>query len=323
MNERLEARRRVAVPAAAMALIVSLIGGLLVLMMPVEQPAKVALKPIPPAIPSAPAPAPEESSTDLSMFGFGGSGADLSTQDLSTPDTSGNMYADAAGLTPGAAGGLPAFELPAATDLPAGTPIDWEALVAPLVEAQANAQAAGIAGSITGSTVGAVTSVINSAAIIIGDLLIFAAITPNGPNILDGLQGALATAVPAAAAAAAAAGLPPIPVPADLTGLSAAFAAAAGAPPLGVPVLPQLPPLPTPEQFAASVAGLSALGALPALPPLTLPGLPPPPGLPQLPRPEDVVGGVVGGAIAIGIGGAILGALFQPPSITRMLGLPF
>ena len=36
MNERLEARRRVAVPAAAMALIVSLIGGLLVLMMPVK-----------------------------------------------------------------------------------------------------------------------------------------------------------------------------------------------------------------------------------------------------------------------------------------------
>ena len=318
MNERLEARRRVAVPAAAMALIVSLIGGLLVLMMPVEQPAKVALKPIPPTIPSAPAEQPEESSTDLSMFGFGGSGADLST-----PDTSGNMYADAAGLTPGAAGGLPAFELPAATDLPAGTPIDWEALVAPLVQAQADAQAAGVAGSITGSTVGAVTSVLNSAAIIIGDLLIFAAITPNGPIILDGLQGALTTAVPAAAAAAAAAGLPQIPLPPDLTGLSAAFAAAAGAPPLGVPALPQLPPLPTPEQFAASVAGLSALGALPALPPLTLPGLPPPPGLPQLPRPEDVVGGVVGGAIAIGIGGAILGALFQPPSITRMLGLPF
>ena len=84
-----------------------------------------------------------------------------------------------------------------------------------------------------------------------------------------------------------------------------------------------LPPLPTPEQLAASLAGLSALGALPGLPPLVLPGLPPPPGFPQLPRPEEVVGGVVGGAIAIGVGGLILGALFPPPSITRMLGLPF
>ncbi|MCE9516268.1 MAG: hypothetical protein K8R24_10125 [Mycobacterium sp.] len=315
MNERLEARRRVAVPATAMALIVSLIGGLLVLMLPAAPPPKVALKPIPPAIPAAPAPAPEQSSTDLSMFGFGDSGADLST-----PDTSGNMYADAAGFTPGAAG---AFQLPAGPDLPAGTPIDWAALVAPLIKAQADAQAAGVAGSITGSSVGAVTSVLNSAAIIIGDLLIFAAITPNGPNILNGLQGALVSAMPAAAAAAAAAGLPQIPIAPDLTGLSAAFAAAAAAPPLGVPSLPALPPLPTPEQFAASVAGLSALGALPALPPLVLPGLPPPPGLPQLPRPEEVVGGVVGGAVAIGVGGLILGTLFQPPSITRMLGLPF
>jgi hypothetical protein len=80
--------------------------------------------------------------------------------------------------------------------------------------------------------------------------------------------------------------------------------------------------MPTPEQFAASVAGLSALGALPALPPLALPGLPTP-GMPQLPRPEEVVGGVVGGAVAIGVGGIILGTLFPPPSITRMLGMPF
>jgi hypothetical protein len=99
--------------------------------------------------------------------------------------------------------------------------------------------------------------------------------------------------------------------------LSAAFAAAAGAPPLGVPAPPALPPLPTPEQLAASLAGLSALGALPALPPFTLPVMP------QLPRAEDVVGGVVGGAIAIVVGGAILGTIFRPPSITRMLGMPF
>jgi hypothetical protein len=45
--------------------------------------------------------------------------------------------------------------------------------------------------------------------------------------------------------------------------------------------------------------------------------------MPQLPRPEEVVGGVVGGAVAIGVAGVILGTLFPPPSITRMLGMPF
>lgn len=316
MNDQLKARRRVVVPAAAMALIVSLIGGLLVLMLPAKEPAKVALKPIPPSapsVPSVPASPSAGPATDLSMFGFGNSGADLST-----PDTSGNMYASSGGFTPGPVGGLPAFQVPS---MPAAQPIDWNALLEPLVQNYINAQAANVAGSVTGSVTGAVASLLNSAAVIVGDLIIFAAYTNSGPNILGQMQGALATIIPAAAASAMAAGLPPFPAPPDLTGLAAAFAAASAAPPLGVPALPALPALPTPEQLAAGLAGLSALGALPALPAI---GLPPLPGVPQLPRPEEVVGGVVGGAIAIGVGGLILGALLPPPpSITRMLGLPF
>jgi hypothetical protein len=207
---------------------------------------------------------------------------------------------------------LPSAQLPEAAAFPAGPAFDWNALLAPLVAAQANAQAANVAGPIVGGAVG----LANSAAIVLGDLILFAALANNGGPLLAALQNTLAS--PAVASM-----LATMPAPLDLSGLNAAFAAAAATPPLGVPAPPALPSLPTPEQFAASLAGLSALGALPALPPLGLPGLPPPPGMPPLPRPEDVVGGVVGGAVAIGVGGLILGTLFPPPSITRMLGMPF
>ena len=62
-----------------------------------------------------------------------------------------------------------------------------------------------------------------------------------------------------------------------------------------------------------------ALPALPALPAIGLPQLPPPPGLPT---PDQVAVGIgVGvGLLAVPV---VLGALFPPPSITRMLGLPF
>jgi hypothetical protein len=166
-------------------------------------------------------------------------------------------------------------------------------------------------------------------AVVLGDLILFAAYTSNGQPLLAALENTLAA--PAAAAAAGTALMANMPALPDLSGLTAAFAAAAAAPPFGVPTLPAppdlsglatalvaagaVPPvgLPTPDQIAAALA-------LPALGGLALPLLP---DLPQLPRPEDVVGGVVGGAVAIGVTGLILGAIFQPPSLTRMLGLPF
>lgn len=317
MNERLEARRRFVVIATTISLVLSLIGGSMVLLLRGESaPGPVALKPLEPAPPPPPAPSPapepEPSSgpTDLSMFGFGDS-ADVMATDTSSTD----MYADSAAFTPGGGGGLPMLSLPPAPALPATAPIDWGAAVAPLIQALANAQAANVAGSITGSVVGSVTSVLSTAAVVVGDLLLFAAISNNGPNILGQLQDVLATAIPAATAAALAAGVPQLPAVPDLTGLTAAFAAAAAVPPIGVPALPQLP---TPEQLAAGLAGLGALAALPALPAIA------PPQLPQLPRPDEVVGGVVGGVIALGVVGLILGALApKPPSITQMLGLPF
>ena len=314
-------RRAIVTAGTAVALVVSLIGGTLALLFSGgPRPTTTALKPLEPpasaqAIAPEPAP-PTDGQTDLSMFGLGDSSVS------SMADTSGGSVAQS-GFTPGASAALPPLpplQLSNAPVMSAVPAFDWNALLAPLVAAQANAQAANVAGSIIGATVG----LANSAALILGDLILFAAYTSNGQPLLTALQNTLAA--PAAAAAAGSAmiaNMPSLSALPDLSGLTAAFAAAAAAPPFGVPSPLVLPPLPTPEQLAASVAGLSALGALPGLPPLVLPGLPPPPGFPQLPRPEEVVGGVVGGAIAIGVGGLILGALFPPPSITRMLGLPF
>jgi len=314
-------QRAMLTAGTAVTLVVSLIGGTLALLFSGgPRQSTTALKPLEPPVSAQviePEPAPSTGGqadlstggqTDLSMFGLGDSSVS------SMADTSGGSVAQS-GFTPSASNALPPlpmFQPPSAAAMPAVPVFDWDALLAPLVAAQANAQAANVAGPIIGGTVG----LVNSAALILGDLILFAAYTSNGQPLLTALQNTLAA--PAAATAAGTAlmanmqSLSALP---DLSGLTAAFAAAAAAPPLGVPSPPALPPLPTPEQFAASLAGLSALGALP--------GLPPPPGLPQLPRPEDVVGGVVGGAIAIGVGGLILGALFPPPSITRMLGLPF
>jgi len=309
-------RRRAMVTAGtAVSLVLSLIGGTLALLFAGgPQQSSTALKPLEPPV-SAPAvePEPAPSAGGLSMFGLGDSTVS------SMADTSGGGVAQS-GFTPSASGALPALQLPAAAALPVLPAFDWNALLAPLVAAQANAQAANVAGSVIGGSVG----LANSFALVLGDLILFAAYTSNGQPLLAALQNTLAAPAAAAAAGTAlVANMPPLPALPDLSGLTAAFAAAAAAPPLGVPSPAALPPLPTPEQLAASVAGLSALGALPALPPVGLPGLPPLPGMPQLPRPEDVVGGLVGGAVAIGVGGLILGTLFQPPSITRMMGLPF
>ena len=320
-SDETKSRRRALVTAGtAVALVVSLIGGTLSLMFSGDpRPSTTALKPLEPpvsvqAIEPEPAPSTGDP-TDLSMFGLGDGPVS------STADTSGDVAQF--GFTPSGSAALPpppplpASQLPAASAFPAGPTFNWDALLAPLVAAQANAQAANVAGSIIGGSV----AIANSVALVLGDLILFAAFANNGQPLLTALQNTLAA--PAAATAAGSAMLGTLPAVPDLSGLNAAFAAAAAAPPLGVPSPLALPPLPTPEQLATSMTALSALGALPALPPLVLPGLPPPPGMPQLPRPEEVVGGVVGGAVAIGVGAIVLGTLFPPPSITRMLGMPF
>ena len=320
-SDETKSRRRALVTAGtAVALVVSLIGGTLSLMFSGDpRPSTTALKPLEPpvsvqAIEPEPAPSTGDP-TDLSMFGLGDGPVS------STADTSGDVAQF--GFTPSGSAALPplpplpASQLPAASAFPAGPTFNWDALLAPLVAAQANAQAANVAGSIIGGSV----AIANSVALVLGDLILFAAFANNGQPLRTALQTTLAA--PAAATAAGSAMLGTLPALPDLSGLNAAFAAAAAAPPLGVPSPLALPPLPTPEQLATSMTALSALGALPALPPLVLPGLPPPPGMPQLPRPEEVVGGVVGGAVAIGVGAIVLGTLFPPPSITRMLGMPF
>ncbi len=320
-SDATKSRRRAMVTAGtAASLVVSLVGGTLSLLFSGDpRPSTTALKPLePPVSVQAIEPEPSPSTggpTDLSMFGLGDGPVS------STADTSGDVAQF--GFTPSGSAALPplpplpASQLPAASAFPAGPTFNWDALLAPLVAAQANAQAANVAGSIIGGSV----AIANSVALVLGDLILFAAFANNGQPLLTALQNTLAA--PAAATAAGSAMLGTLPALPDLSGLNAAFAAAAAAPPLGVPSPLALPPLPTPEQLATSMTALSALGALPALPPLVLPGLPPPPGMPQLPRPEEVVGGVVGGAVAIGVGAIVLGTLFPPPSITRMLGMPF
>lgn len=325
-SDSTKSRRRALVTAGtAASLVVSLVGGTLSLLFSGEpHQSTTALKPLQPPV-SAPSiePEPAPSTGGLSMFGLGDSSANAMADSGSSASSTAGASSGIAGsgFTPSASAlpPLQSFQLPDGSAVPAGPAFDWDALLAPLVAAQANAQAANVAGSIIGGSVG----IANSVALVLGDLILFAAYTSNGQPLLSALQNTLdAPAAAAAAGTALLAGMPPVPALPDLSGLTAAFAAAAGTPPLGVPAPPALPPMPTPEQFAASVAGLSALGALPGLPPLALPGLPTP-GMPQLPRPEEVVGGVVGGAVAIGVGGIILGTLFPPPSITRMMGLPF
>lgn len=322
----MDRQRRTAVAlGTASALVLSLIGGSLVLLLD-EKPAKPATAALAPIEPPAPAPEPEpepdSAGADLSMFGFGSGGLDagalpISDTPVSSPPAEG--YGQVASI-PGAPGAVPAVALPELTqfpEFPAAPAFDWNAIVEPLVVAQANAQSANVAGSIVGTTVGATSATLNSAAVLAGDLILYAALSNNGQQVLTQLQSAL-SAVPAAAAlGAAGAQLPPPP---DLAGLTAAFAAAAAVPPpLGVPALPPAPQLPSPDQvfsgLAISAAALPALGAGLQLPPP-----------PQLPRPEDVVGGVAGGIVALAIAGAVLGgigAIFQPPSLTRMMGLPF
>ena len=296
-------RRRGFVLGAAATSVLSLLGGIIFLLFSGQTPTQPApLKPrsTPSTVASAP-PAAEapDSSGDL----LGAMGANFS--DVASGGapglTSGQGGAPLGGV-PLSGSSVPSLELPQA---PA---VDWDKLLAPSVQAQQDAIAAGLTGAIAGPAVNAVSSGFNSSAILLGDIILYAAYTNNGAGLLN----QLGTAIPAAAVAApalAAAGAAPAAV--DFSGLTSAFAAASALPgPVGLPALPpppQLPPLPTPEQVLAGLSALPALGALQQLPP-------PPP----LPTPEQALAGASAAAAAMGA----LGALLPPPPPIGLPGLP-
>ena len=311
-------RRKAVLAGSALVATLALIGALVLAFSGTSHKQQAAIKPR--IEPSYEAPPPSTPSAAPESLAGGLLGSDSATS--ASYDTG----SSAAGSfsAPGSA-----FEFPAAPAFPAAQPIDWASLINPYIEAQANAQSANIASSVAGWSVGAAVGLVNSAALVLGDLILFAAYTNNnGPAILSQLAASL-PAAPAAAAAlqTAVANLPQLPPPPDFTGLAAAFAAAPALPSLALPGVPQLPglqlpaglpPLPTPDQVVLGLASLPALG-LPALPPPPPIGLPPI-GLPQLPPPPDLsflfflppIGLPSIGFPSIGL-----------PSITRMLGLPF
>ena len=248
-------RRRPRLTAAtAAALAVCLIGGVLVLMFSGTSPQSVtALKPLQPqpgraAAPVNPVPVtPPSTASEPAGGGYGGLGA------LAAPDAGLSVQTPA--QSPPQAPLLPVFQFPAPPQLPSIPTIDWAAALQPYIQSQANSIAANLAGASTGTTVS------NSAAVAVGDLILYAAYNNDGRALLSQLQNA----VPAAdATAPPALNLAPLNLapPPDLSGLAAAFAAAAGQPPFGVTSAAELP---TPEQIAGALAGL------PALPPLLLP----------------------------------------------------
>lgn len=325
-------RRRGFVLGAAATSVLSLLGGIIFLLFsgqtPTQQP---ALKPrsTPTTVASAP-PTSEAPASSGDLLGAMGANFSDTTSGAVPGLTSGQ-----GGAAP--FGGLPLGEtpLPSSLQLPPApqTPtVDWGQVLAPAAQAQQDAIAANLTGAITGPVIGAVSSGVNSSAILLGDIILYAAYTQNGGGLLNQLQ----TAIPAAAVAVpalAAAGTAPAAV--DFSGLTSAFAAASALPaPVGLPQLPSLPPLPTPEQVIAGLSALPAIAALQQLPP-------PPP----LPTPEQALAGASAAAAAMGALAALLPPpppiglppiglppiglppiglpSFALPSITRLLGLPF
>lgn len=317
-QDRDSRRRGLVTAAAATSLLLSLIGGILVLLFSrTSEPAQTALKPVTPTVTVTTTPPVSADASgvgsDLSMFGFGDETAMTSTADSGVPMSSGGLGSPS-GFVPGAAPAvalpaLPELQVPTLPELPATSPIDWNALFAQMIAAQNTAQAANVTGAVVGGGVG----VVNAGAVVLGDLILYSAFSNTGANTLAALQSALSAPANAAAATSLAAGLPPLPgVPdlsalnVDLSGLTAAFAAAAAAPPaIGMPALPELPQLPGAPDLGAALA-LPALGALalPALPPIGLPTF-------EAPRPPDLTPLL------------LLPLLGLLPSPTRMLGLPF
>jgi hypothetical protein len=319
-------RRSVAMISAAVAAVAALVTTFAMLFVSHHRPSDSALEPIGP-------PADSASSSDSSDPSGGStetSGSSLTAMpgglfgDIGSSTNRASNVAASAGVGAGAGTGallqpppppqLPPLQVPPLQLPPPPNLGDWSALLQPVLDSQANAVAANIGGAITGAVGGISAATVNSAAVLLGDLILYDAYTNSG-------TASLAALPPAAALQAAGTALSQLPPP-DFSGLTAAFAAAAAQPPMldlpaQLPPLPQLPPPPTPEQVAA----LSSLPfLLPALPPL--PQLPPPPGpeqvaalatlpflLPALPPPPPI--------------GLPLPPPIPLPSITRMIGLPF
>jgi hypothetical protein len=267
------------------ALTVSLLGGALVVLFSGETtPPPAALTPLEPQpvqsqpVESPPAELPPAAMSPAQSEPLGALGS-YGGLDAGAPPSRGVLPSGGSPLALPSAPSLPALQLP---QFPAAPTIDWQAALQPYIQSQINAAAANLAGSITGTAAGAG---LNSAALAVGDLILYAAYSDNGQGMLSQLQ----SAAPALQSA-----LPPpdfgdLP---DLSGLAPAFAAAAAQPPLGVPAPPAGPNLPTPEQVAAALA-VPGIG----LPVVAIPALPPPPPI---------------GLPTIGL-----------PSITRLFGLPF
>lgn len=345
-------RRRAAVVFCAATLTVSLVGGVTVLAFSDQSPSQsTALKPrnvpAPVAPPSAEPAPPPASGTDFGGGMFGGTGSAVGT------------YADQSVFTPSVPIGSAPLPASQPTALPPAQ--DWLALLQPYLQAYIDsatqAVSAEIARSITNNVLSnSFGTAANVAAVAFTDLILYAAYTNNnnGLQLLNQIQNAL----PAIIAPPLAAEAPILP---DFSGLNAAFAAVAqmpdavgwGAPPQ-LPQLPSveqvtaalaaLPPLPSAEQVTAALAALPQLPtaeqvtiALAAVPQLNLPQGPTaeqiavalaalpaltPQQLPQLPRAEDVVGGLVAGVVTV-VALGVVASLFQPPSLTRLMGLPF
>lgn len=338
-------KRRGAVVAIAATSVVSLVGGVSYLTFGGEAPTRpAALKPRgehPAITPPSAAPEPPTSET-------GGFALDFSDTSRRPAAALGNTadYSGFPAAAPAAAGALPALQLPALPELPALPPAeDWLALLQPYVQSYIDGVIQAVGADIAESIVGdAFTNAVGlglNAAGTLGNLILIIAYLEDdrGPDLLGLLQNVLPAAVAPPLAAEAATPLP------DFSGLSTAFAAMASAPDAALgpvalpqlPPLPQLPELPRAEDVAAGIAAaLAPAGPLPQLPPLpraedvaaglaVLSQVPPPqlPQLPQLPpgpRAEDVAAGVVG-LVAVGFVLSLLAP--QPPSLTRMLGLPF
>ena len=344
-------RRKAVLAGSALVATLALIGALVLAFSGTSHKQQAAIKPR--IEPSYEAPPPSTPSAAPESLAGGLLGSDSATS--ASYDTG----SSAAGSfsAPGSA-----FEFPAAPAFPAAQPIDWASLINPYIEAQANAQSANIASSVAGWSVGAAVGLVNSAALVLGDLILFAAYTNNnGPAILS----QLAASLPAAPAAAcklspetttmtlsprrnilpmmrslstsapprappplqtAVANLPQLPPPPDFTGLAAAFAALPALPSLALPGVPQLPALQLPAGLPPLPTPEQVLG-LASLPALGLPALPPPPpiGLPPIGLPQLPPPPDLSFLFFLPpIGLPSIGfPSIGLPSITRMLGLPF
>ena len=215
MRTEVSRRRTRQFGAAAVALLLSLIGGVLVLMFSGGHRAPaVALKPVRPSAPATSSvPAAPVPSTASGLFDSLGSGAD----------------APAAAASSAAA---PAFQLPA-PQLPAAPPVDWAAVLQPLIQSQPT--------------------------------------LPPAPDFAA-LASAFAAAAGQPPLGVPSTQWPQLPPPAGLPSPDQVAAALAAIPPVGLPPLPPplgFPDLPPPPPIGPPPMGLPPVG----LPSIGLPDL--------------------------------------------------